>query len=144
MTDETPTQPTAAKDAKRTDKLKLDLASVMRWAKGNPWVLLLLASGGGFGGQEIATAIGQNVQWWWIALGVAGFALMDVFARLLRRVDRLVDDIGDIKAGLARGAQKFEHLEGDVKSLRDWRHTVNNQLVTHKPRSDGRLKPRQP
>lgn len=114
-----------------------DLAKLISWARGNPWVLVVLAAGGGTGTQEALAAMGQKVEWWWVAIGVVGFGILNYFTesakrqeRLATKLDRMADALTGIQADLKVGALKFEHLENDVASLRQWRHEL-----TAKPKS---------
>ena len=100
-----------------TEKIPGGLLALVSKAKSNPWVLVALALGGGTGTQEVLAKLGQNVEWWWVAIGVAGFALLDVGTRLLR-------DVADIKASLREGRVVMENLKEDVKSLNGWRKEV--------------------
>lgn len=122
MTDKTTAKVAPRKGESDTGKLPTSIGGLLKKAKENPWVLLVVALGGGTGSQEVLAQLGQHVQWWWVALGIGGFAAVDAATRLLR-------DVSEIKASLRVGAEKFEHLESDVKSLHDWRKEVVAQQV---------------
>ena len=128
MTEQTTAKVVPRKGESDTSKLPRTLGDWFKIAKGNPWVLLVLAGGSGISGQEVATAIGQNVQWWWIALGVAAFAAVNFVTDKTKRDEKFREDIrrdvAEIKVSLRVGAEKFENIENDVKSLRDWRKEV--------------------
>lgn len=118
-----------------TEKIPGGILALIAKAKSNPWVLVVLALGGGTGTQEVLAQMGQNIQWWWVALGIGGFSIVDAAGRLLR-------DVSEIKASLKVGAEKFTHIEAEVKSLHDWRKEVINQQVAaatsgRKPRKGG-------
>lgn len=105
-----------------TDTVKgLDLSTAIKWAKSSPWVLAMLAGGGGFGGQEIANVLGGQVVWWQIALGVAGIALFDLGSRGLRRLERAEESLDRIEQRLAEGTSVMRGLRTDVDDLRAWR-----------------------
>lgn len=127
---DTTTRSTTTRDSGPIPK-GFDLAKVIGWARGNPWVLVLLAAGGGTGTQQVLAELGQKVEWWWIALGVVGFGILNYFTesakrqeRLASKLDRMADALSGIQADLKVGAAKFEHLENDVASLRQWRHEL--------------------
>lgn len=118
-----------------------DLAKLIMWAKGNPWVLVILAAGGGTGTQQVLAELGQRVEWWWVALGVVGFGILNYFTesakrqeRLAMKLDRMADALTGIQADLKIGALKFEHLECDVAELKEWRQGL-------KPKSHPKLRP---
>lgn len=112
----------ARKSETPTEKIPGGLMALISKAKSNPWVLVVLALGGGKGTEEVLAQLGQNIQWWWIALGIGGFSIVDAAGRLLR-------DVSEIKAALKVGAEKFTHIEAEVKSLHDWRKEVVSQQV---------------
>lgn len=109
----------------------LNVGDIIKWAKSNPWVLVVAALGGGKGGEQVLAEIGQRVEWWWIALAVVGVGILSYMTesakraeRLASKVDRVADALTGIQADLKVGALKFEHLESDVASLRQWRHEI--------------------
>lgn len=108
---------------KNTDQLKkaLTLLELLGKARGNPIILLIVAIGGGLISQETLQNIGQNVQWWWIAMGVAGFALVDFGASCLKKVDRATEDIAEIKTLLKVGHEKHEQHDREIAELKEWR-----------------------
>lgn len=120
------TRPTAEvkprKSETPTDKVAgLDILGLLKKAKSSPWVLVALALGGGKGGEEILTLVGQNVQWWWIAIAVAGYGALQYMADSAKRQEKITDQLGKINERLARGEEKFDNLEADVASLNNWR-----------------------
>ena len=111
-----------------------DLATLIKAAKSNPWILALLALGGGTGGQELLAKVGQQVEWWWIALAVVGFGLMNYLTDFAKEVRNIGKDVADMKGDLKAGREKFEHLEEEVKSLKAFRHELTAEaLKGHKP-----------
>ena len=147
MSEEKTTGKVTPRKGEPSDKIAkpLDIMALLRALRSNPLMLAAIVGGGSLGGQEFATAIGQNVQWWWIALAAIGFAAFDAVGRLLRRIDRVVDDIGEIKTQLARGGEKFDHIEDQVQSLANWRKSELEARISaahakgKKTRSDGKL-----
>lgn len=132
---DTTTRSATARDSGSIPK-GLDLGAILKWAKGNPLVLAALALGGGTGSQEALAAIGQKVEWWWIALGVVALGVLNYMTesakraeRLATKVDRVADALTGIQADLKVGALKFEHLENDVASLRQWRHELISETA---------------
>lgn len=120
-----------------------DLGKLITWARGNPWVLVALAAGGGTGTQQVLAELGQKVEWWWVALGVVGVGVLNYFTesakrqeRLATKLDRMADALTGIQADLKVGALKFEHIEADVASLRQWRHEITAEtLKKSRPKS---------
>lgn len=137
--------PRKGEPSDKVSKGGLDLMALLKALRSNPLLLAAIVGGGSLGGEKFAESIGQNVQWWWIALAAAGFAGFDAVGRLLRRIDRVVDDISEIKTSLARGADRFERIEEDVGSLSNWRKAeleariAAAQVKGKKTRSDGKL-----
>lgn len=120
-----------------TDKVKsaFDLAALISKAKANPWVLVLVALGGGTGTQEVLAQLGQNVQWWWVALAVAGYGLLQYAADSAKRQEKVRETLHEIKMQLKLGTERFEYIEREVRSLNDWRNEVAQS--GHKPRKRG-------
>lgn len=87
---------TGRKHARDTEKVKgLDIVAVAKWAKSNPWVLAVIAGGGGVGGEQLSALIGQPIAAWQIILAVGGFAMLDIFSRMLRRLDNIEDRLSE-------------------------------------------------
>ena len=133
-----------------TDKLPkgFDLTKLLTWAKGNPWVLVAAALGGGTGTQQVLAELGQKVEWWWIALAVVGFGILNYLTesamrqeRLATKIDRVADALTGIQSDLKLGALKFEHLETDVQHLKQWRDDVSAEVMRTRPKSVQSLKP---
>lgn len=99
------------KDTDKLDVKRPDLWSVVKWAKGSPVLLAVLAIASGTGGQQVLEQLGQQVQWWQIALAIAGYAVFDLATRILKRLDT-------IEQRLLQGTARFERLEADVDHLR--------------------------
>lgn len=130
-----------------TDKVKgLDLAGLWAMAKGNPLVLVLVAtlSGGGVGlgsGQVTLSEIVASAQWWQIMLSVIGLGVLNWMAGVNKTLTKIL-------ARLERGDERFTNIEGDVKSLNGWRKQHVESLAAGaaaklaKVRSDPKLKPR--
>lgn len=133
------------RDETSTGKIDLPLLlRAWRFAKGNPWVLAAVALGGGTGTQEILAQVGQNVQWWWVALAVAGYGALQYMADSAKRQEKIADRLAAIDARLARGEEKFQHLEAQVESLNGWRRQeIEARVVLAQNRkrrqSDGRM-----
>ena len=89
----------------------LDVATIFKWAKGNPLLLAVVAVASGTGGQQVLEQMGQQVQWWQIALAIAAYAVFDLATRMLKRLDT-------IEQQLVKGTQQFEKLEVEVDQLR--------------------------
>lgn len=119
---------------KKTDKVQkgLDLISMLKWAKGNPWLITVVAIAGGTGGQEAMAQLGQTVAWWHIALAVAGFALFDVGTRMLSRMESIEKQIERMNARLAEGAEVMQAHGKEIELLKDWKAKV---------KSNGKLRP---
>lgn len=127
--------------AKNTDQLKkaLTLLEVLGKARGNPIILLIVAVGGGLISQETLQNIGQNIQWWWVALGVAGFGLVDFGAACLKKVDKATEDIAEIKTLLKVGHEKHQQHDKEIAELKEWRAQQALRTVG-KPTSKGNVR----
>lgn len=125
---------------KPTDKVKqvLTMLEYIKKARGNPLVLLTLAVGGGFISQETLQNIGQNVQWWWVALGVAGFAVVDFASSCLKKVDNATADIAEIKTLLKVGHEKHIQHDKEIAELKEWR--AQQVVRSSKPNSKGSVR----
>ena len=123
MADNKTTGKVKPRDGRDTEKIKgLDLMAALKWAKLNPWVLTVIALGGGTGGQEALAQFGQQVQWWQIALAVAAFAVFDLGARMLRRLDRIEERLAD-------GSKVMHGNRGDIDSLLDWKREQQGEAA---------------
>lgn len=120
-----------------------DFAALVKAAKSNPWILAIIALGGGTGGSELLSKVGQNVEWWWIALAVVGMGALNYFADFARRVERIGEDVAEMKGDLKAGREKFEHVEADIASLKAFRAELTAKLLRDKqrPRSQPALRP---
>lgn len=125
---------------KDTDQIKkaLSILEILNKARGNPLVLLILAVGGGFISQETLQNIGQHVQWWWVALGVAGFALVDFGSTCLKKVDTATSDIAEIKTLLKIGHEKHLQHDKEIAELKEWR--AQQAVRSTKPNSKGSVR----
>ena len=128
----------------------LNIADVLKWAKGNPMVLAAIALGSGTGGQELLSRIGQTVEWWQIALAVVGYGLMQYLADSAKRNDEfrkeIRADIADIKGSLREGTAEFQNIKEDVKSLHQWRHELTAEAIKrgidkHRAKSKPAMRP---
>lgn len=143
MPDKT-TAKVAPRSGEDTDKVKsaFDIAALVSKAKSNPWVLVVLALGGGTGTQEVLAQLGQNVQWWWVAIAVAGYGMLQYMSDSAKRQEKVRETLSEIKTQLKLGTDRFEHIEREVRSLHDWRKEVVQQQVAaatseRKPRKGG-------
>lgn len=98
----------------------LDLMAFVKWAKSNPWILALLAGGGGIGGEQIGALIGQPVAAWQIVVAVGGFALLDIFSRMLKRLDKIEERLGE-------GTEVMERHDKALLELLAWREEQERQ-----------------
>lgn len=104
-----------------TEKVSgLDLSAVLKWAKTNPWVLAVVASGSSLGGEQVSELIGQPIAAWQIMVGVGGFALLDIFTRMLKRLDK-------IEARLAEGTKVMERHDVALVELLAWREAAEKK-----------------
>lgn len=138
------------RDGKDTDKVQVNaILGLFNKAKQNPWVLVALALGGGTGTQELLAQLGQNVQWWWIAVAVVGFGALNYMTDSAKRQERIREALSEINAQLREGKQVMDHLKEDVGSLKDWRRAMVERMTAaqavpekHKRRgSEGSLRP---
>lgn len=146
MTDKTTAKIAPRKGESDTGKLPRSIGDWIKLAKGNPWVLALVALGGGTGTQEALAQMGQRVEWWWVAIAVAGYGVLQYFADSSRRQEQMQRDIAEFKtevlSALRVGSEKFENLEGEVKSLNGWRKEMQAGQSGRKRRggSEGSLR----
>lgn len=92
----------------------VDIMAIGRWAKSNPWVLALIAGGGGFGGEQISALVGQPVEAKHIIAAILAFALLDVFNRMLKRLDKIEERLAD-------GTEVMERHDQTLAELLAWR-----------------------
>lgn len=115
------TDKTTRKVKRDTEKdAGLDIVTVAKWAKSNPWVLAVIAGGGGIGGEQLGALIGQPIAAWHVALAVGGFALLDIFSRMLRRLDT-------IEERLAEGTDMMERHDKTLGELLAWRENSERE-----------------
>lgn len=126
---------------KNTDQIKkaLSILELLGKARGNPLVLLIVAIGGGLISQETLQNIGQNIQWWWVALGVAGFGLVDFGAACLKKIDNATADIAEIKTLLKVGHEKHQQHDREIAELKEWKAQQALRTVG-KPTSKGNVR----
>ena len=94
-----------------------DIVAVLKWAKSNPWILAAVAGGGGIGGEQISTLFGQEIPAWQIVVGIASFALIDLFGRVLKRLDA-------IEVRLGEGTALMKEHDKALVELLAWREHI--------------------
>ncbi len=125
---------------KDTDKIagkRPDIWTLLTWAKGNPLLLAAVAIASGTGGQQVLEQLGQQVQWWQIALAIAGYAVFDLATRILKRLDT-------IEQRLAKGAEVMRQQKDIIDDLMVWRSAADTGARRARSTTNPRIQPIKP